>query len=121
MDLRSSEGRILEVAERYAWVDVISQNRYWYQLTGTLKLPEGSKPDDLPPGRIRFRLLWQAENLISALSKEGWQLADGTIDISFRTDVSAPVMTLAGVVVVPAKQGSTTAYIKVLVMRELEL
>lgn len=121
VDLRSAESQIRDVAGRYLFIEGIEHSRYWYRLSGNLKMPEGSIPDDMPPARVRLRLLFQAENLLSALSKAGWQLADGTIDISFRTDVSGPLMTLAGVVVQPSRQGSTTAFISILIMKEIGL
>lgn len=119
MDLRSAEGSIRSIAERFASVEGIERKRYWYRISGILKLPDGVVPDDMDPAWMRFRYLSQAENLLNALSKEGWQLADGTVDVSFRTDVSGALMTLAGVVSPPSQRGSTTAHIGILIMREI--
>ena len=113
--------QIRSVVDRYAWIEIFEQSRYCYHLTGILKLPARSETDDLPPHRIRARLLMQAESLLMALSQDGWQLADGAIDIRFRTDVTGPLLTLAGEVAVSSKQRMTTATMTVLVMREIVL
>lgn len=124
-DLRpSSTGHIRTVAENYSWVTDIEQTRYWYRLTCILKPIDGLTPDmivDLPPRRVRYYLLIQAENLLSALRREGWQLADGTVDLSFRTDISGPLMALAGLAVDSSRESSTIAEMKILIMREIEL
>lgn len=124
MDLRSAaeeEAIIRWIAGEYITVEDVERKRYWYRISGTLKPLSGltaSAISDMPPQRVRKYLLIQTENLLAALSKSGWQLADGTVDISFRTDISGSLMTLAGAVT-DAGAGSTTAHISILIMREI--
>lgn len=121
MDLRSAEAGIRWIAGEYIVVEDVERKRYWYRISGTLKPLDGltaSIISDMSPQRVRKFLLIQLENLLTALSHAGWQLADGTIDISFRTDVSGPLMTLAGAVT-DAGSGSTTGHVSILIMREI--